>query len=75
MTMKYRGILDELKDLLDRHDILGSWERRPNGVFIMRAPAGANLHWASGSKSVWVDGKPAARDQLTLNVAAILHHV
>ena len=75
MTMKYDGTLADLKTLLDRHDILGSWERKPNGVHMLRCPDGADLHWARGSKSLWIDGKDVARRALTINIAGLLHNL
>jgi hypothetical protein len=73
MTMKIHGSLKHLKGLLDRHDIIGSWEEKPNGVHMMRCPCGAQLHWADGSKTVWFSGKPAAKACLTRDVAGVLH--
>jgi len=71
--MKFDGRLDALKQLLDRYDIHGSWGREPNGVHMMRSADGANLHWSSGSKSLWFDGKPLAKRRLASDVAAVLH--
>ncbi|MGI4733000.1 MAG: hypothetical protein ACRYFW_14815 [Janthinobacterium lividum] len=73
MAMKYHGTLDGLRTLLDQHDVLGSWEHQPNGVFMMRGADGANLHWGSGSKTLWIDGSAAARQRLELDVAGVLH--
>lgn len=75
MAMKFYGSLERLKQLLDRHDILGSWERECNGVHMMRCPDGSNLHWASGSKSLWIDGKDKARRALAINIAGLLHNL
>jgi hypothetical protein len=47
MTMKIHGTLTRLKRLLADNRIAGSWEAKANGVYMMRCPDGANLHWAS----------------------------
>lgn len=73
MAMKFDGCLDDLKQLLDRHDIHGSWHAKPNGVHMMLGPDGANLHWAHGSKTVWFDGTLIAKRRLASDVAAVLH--
>ena len=73
MTMKFHGSFAGLRQLLDQHDIHGSWETEPNGVFLMRSTDGAMLHWASGGKTLWCNGKPAAAARLMADIAAILH--
>ena len=73
MSMKFHGGISELKHLLDRHDIIGSWECEPNGVHMMRNADGAQLHWAAGSKTIWFSGQLAAKARLTRDVAGVLH--
>lgn len=67
------GELDHIRELLDRHNIIGVWEEEPNGVYMMRCLDGANLHWASCRGTVWSDGKRDACRSLAVRVASVLH--
>jgi hypothetical protein len=75
MTMKIHGTLTRLKRLLADNRIAGSWEAKANGVYMMRCPDGANLHWASGNKSIWFSGKPVPKHALETLLAGILHEL
>jgi hypothetical protein len=72
MAMKFHGDLTALKRLLDHHDILGTWEAKPNGVHMLRCPEGANLHWAAGGKTLWFSGKPVEAARLEMRMARLL---
>lgn len=72
---KFRGTFDELRQALAACGIRGQWEEQPNGVFMLRCVCcfyGANLHWASGSKSVWCDGKAESKAELEKRLIAML---
>lgn len=64
MPLKFRGTFEELHFVLHRTGIMGEWSPEPNGVYMLRCPSGGNIHWASGSKSLWVDGAPTAVQNL-----------
>jgi hypothetical protein len=55
MKIKFHGLFEELDAMLDRSEIIGTWEEKPNGVHMLRRAEGANLFWASGSGNMWVD--------------------
>ena len=73
MAMEYQGTLDGQRALLDHVGISGSWEARPDGVFMMRGADGPNLHWPSGSRTLWFEGRPAACRRLAIDVADALY--
>lgn len=70
--MKFEGPLSKLKRLLSRHDVVGSWERKTNGVYLLRCPDRGILGWAEGSKSLWFQGPPDVKRALELKVARLL---
>ena len=72
MTIKFAGAFEQLYILLLHAGIVGDWRPEPNGVFMLRCNEGGNLHWASGSKSIWVDGPAEAADRLRQRVAEAL---
>lgn len=64
MKTKFCGTFVELRDELRKLGIVGCWQCEPNGVHMLRCNDGSNLHWASGSKSLWFDGSPGPAAQL-----------
>lgn len=64
MKMKFNGKLAQLQANADQQGVQGTWEPEPNGVFMLRAECGANMHWASTTKSLWFDGPTRARQSL-----------
>lgn len=72
MTIKFTGTFAALHIMLINAKITGDWKPEPNGVFMLRCSDGGNLHWASGSKSLWVDGPGEAADKLRQRVAEAL---
>lgn len=75
MTMKFEGTLSQLKDILRSEQIIGSWHDQPHGVCMLRCGDGANLHWATGKKTVWFSGKPEARQILEATVGKALWQI
>lgn len=72
MKIKFYGTFGELRDWLVAHGIVGVWQPEPNGCHMLRRNDGSNLHWASGSKSLWCDGKAAPAEQLRAYVERVL---
>lgn len=72
MKMKFHGRRRQLAAKLATHGVRGRWQKEPNGVRMMRCDDGANLHWAKGSGSIWLDGKREPREHLARQVAAAL---
>ncbi|ODP39760.1 hypothetical protein [Sphingomonas turrisvirgatae] len=72
MKLKFHGTLAELRDLLAAYDIHGRWEAKPNGVHMMRHIGGGNVHWANGSKTLWLDGTFIGKAQLAARVETAL---
>lgn len=70
--LKFTGTHPELKKLLAKHGICGTWYPEPNGVHMMRYRSGANLHWASTKGTVWIDGKRSAAARLEWRVGDAL---
>ena len=68
MRLKFQGTFEQLHDAIASIGVEGKWQPEPNGVFMFRCVNGANLHWATGTKTVWFDGPPAAVEQLTLQM-------
>lgn len=60
MSTKFEGTFEQLHQLFDTLGIEGRWEPEPNGVYMIRCTSGANMHWASTSKSIWFDGNSHA---------------
>lgn len=68
MKMKFDGTLAQLQAHVDQQGIQGTWEPEPNGVFMLRAECGANMHWASTTKTLWFDGPAEAQQPLLRNL-------
>jgi hypothetical protein len=60
MNTKFEGTFEQLHQLFNTLGIEGCWEPEPNGVYMVRCACGANMHWASTSKSIWFDGNSDA---------------
>jgi len=75
MTIKFNGTFETLHTLLNQAGIAGTWTPEPNGVFMLRCAGGANLHWASTSKVLWVDGAPDAAEALRRQAGDALGHI
>jgi hypothetical protein len=72
MAIKFHGTFEDLHRTLSGIGIAGAWAPEPNGVYMMRCRDGANLHWASGSKTLWVDGKPAAANAVLKKIEQVV---
>lgn len=68
MKMRFSGTFETLREWLFAIGIVGCWQCEPNGVYMLRRNDGSNLHWASGSKSLWFDGSPEPAAQLRTHI-------
>lgn len=72
MKMKFFGTFDDLRVWIADHRIVGCWQCEPNGVRMLRLIDGANLQWASSTKSLWCDGRPEPAARLQARIEALL---
>ena len=72
MAIKFAETFEALHMLLLKSGIAGDWRPEPNGVSMLQCSDGGNLHWASGFKSIWIDGTTEPADQLRRQLASAL---
>jgi hypothetical protein len=72
MPLEFYGTFEQLHGTLTKMGVHGTWAPEPNGVYMLRCECGANLHWASGTKRIWIDGPPGAVEHLKTQLQANL---
>ncbi len=73
LKLKFCGSLAAIKKLTWDAGVRGNWTARPNQVWLFRLRNGAGMLWSSTKGTLWFDGPPAARDELSRVVTAALH--
>ena len=56
MSLNFFGSFRDLKGLLKRNGIDGRWEKKPNGVKLLRRHNGSVLSWSSTQGTIWCQG-------------------
>jgi predicted nucleotide-binding protein len=72
MAPKFHGTLQELKDKLLPLDLQGEWQEQPNNVWKLRCKDRSGLLWSETKGTVWFDGPPPQKGNLTAKVEATL---
>ena len=70
--LKFEGSEAEFRDFLEGEGIKGRWNEEPNGVYMLRCPCGAQVHWSSTKMTVWVSGKPIPKARLERRIMLAL---
>ena len=64
MKRRYIGTLESLKAATRQAKLEGQWVSDPNGCWSFVHAFGGRLHWASTTKTIWVDGPTEGREEL-----------
>lgn len=70
--LKFEGSKADFQDFLEDLGIKGRWSEEPNGVYMLRCPCGAQVHWSSTKMTVWVSGKPRPKARLERRIMLAL---
>jgi hypothetical protein len=72
MKKRFIGSLEDLKSAARQAHLEGEWRSDPNSCWSFVYAFGGRLHWASTTKTIWVDGPTEGRDELDAFVRLLL---